>query len=65
MEKDGYMCGFCTPGFVIALTALLKENANPSLEEVRMGVSGNLCRCGAYPRIYEAGLAAAKQMRGG
>ncbi len=64
VEKDGYMCGFCTPGFVIAITSLLNETPNPTLDDVKMGVSGNLCRCGAYPMIFEAALAAAKE-RGG
>ena len=65
VEKDGYMCGFCTPGFVIAITSLLNEKPKPTLEEVKMGLSGNLCRCGAYPRIFEAALAAAGQEKGG
>jgi len=61
VSKDGYQCGYCTPGFVMSLTALLNEKPNPTLDEVRMGVSGNTCRCGAYPRIFEAALAAAKK----
>jgi xanthine dehydrogenase YagT iron-sulfur-binding subunit len=59
------MCGFCTPGFVIAITALLRENPAPSLDDIKMGLSGNLCRCGAYPRIFEAAQAAASQEKGG
>ncbi len=65
VNKDGYQCGYCTPGFVMSITALLNENPNPSLEEVQMAVSGNTCRCGAYPRIFEAALAAARAKRGG
>lgn len=61
VEKDGYQCGYCTPGFVMSLTALLEENSKPSLEDVQTAVSGNTCRCGAYPRIFEAALAAAKK----
>ena len=61
VDKDGYQCGYCTPGFVMSLTGLLNENPNPSLDEVKTAVSGNLCRCGAYPRIFEAALAAAKK----
>ncbi len=61
VEKDGYQCGYCTPGFIMSLTALLEENSKPTLEEVQMAVSGNTCRCGAYPRIFEAALAAAKK----
>jgi aerobic-type carbon monoxide dehydrogenase small subunit (CoxS/CutS family) len=65
VNKDGYQCGYCTPGFVMSMTGLLNENPNPTLEEVQMAVSGNTCRCGAYPRIFEAALAAAKAKRGG
>jgi len=61
VNKDGYQCGYCTPGFVMSLTALVNENPNPTLDDVRMAVSGNICRCGTYPRIFEAALAAAKQ----
>ena len=61
VNKDGYQCGYCTPGFVMSITALLRENPKPTLEDVKMGVSGNICRCGAYPRIFEAALAAAKR----
>jgi xanthine dehydrogenase YagT iron-sulfur-binding subunit len=64
VAKDGFQCGYCTPGFVMALTALLKEKPNPTLDDVRMATSGNTCRCGAYPRIFEAALAAAKKARG-
>jgi xanthine dehydrogenase YagT iron-sulfur-binding subunit len=59
-EKDGTMCGFCTPGFVTSLTALLRKNPNPTEAEVRESCHGNFCRCGTYPRIFEAVLAAAK-----
>ena len=53
-ECDAFQCGFCTPGFVVASTALLAKQPNPSLEEVKAGLSGNLCRCGTYSRIFEA-----------
>jgi carbon-monoxide dehydrogenase small subunit/xanthine dehydrogenase YagT iron-sulfur-binding subunit len=65
VAKDGYQCGYCTPGFVMSMTALLNEKPNPTLDEVKMAVSGNTCRCGAYPRIFEAALAAAKANPGG
>ena len=65
VEKDGLMCGFCTPGFIVSSTALLKENPNPSLEEIKAGLSGNLCRCGTYPKAFAAVQAAAKNMRKG
>jgi xanthine dehydrogenase YagT iron-sulfur-binding subunit len=61
VNKDGYQCGYCTPGFVMSLTALLNENPMPTLEDVKMATSGNICRCGTYPRIFEAALAAAKK----
>jgi len=54
VECDAMQCGFCTPGFVVASTALLKKHPNPSLDEVKAGLAGNLCRCGTYPRIFEA-----------
>ncbi len=53
-ECDAFQCGFCTPGFVVASTALLKKHPDPSLEEIKAGLSGNLCRCGTYSRIFEA-----------
>lgn len=59
-DKDALMCGFCTPGFVTTLSAYLKKNPNPSGQEVRDACKGNFCRCGTYPRIFEAALAAAK-----
>jgi len=65
VEHDGLMCGFCTPGFVISLEALLSQNPNPTLEDVKRAISGNLCRCGAYPNIFKAALAAARARRGG
>jgi xanthine dehydrogenase YagT iron-sulfur-binding subunit len=61
VRYDGYQCGYCTPGFVMSLTGLLNEKPNPTLDDVKMAVSGNICRCGTYPRIFEAALAAAKK----
>ena len=63
VEHDGLMCGFCTPGFVTTISAYLKNNPNPSLAEVREACKGNFCRCGTYPRVFEAALAAAKAGR--
>ena len=60
VEHDGLMCGFCTPGFVTTISAYLKKNPNPTLNEVREACKGNFCRCGTYPRVFEAALAAAK-----
>lgn len=65
VEKDGLMCGFCTPGLVVASAALLAENPDPTLEEIKTGLSGNLCRCGTYPKVFEAVQQAAKTMRKG
>jgi xanthine dehydrogenase YagT iron-sulfur-binding subunit len=61
VDKDALMCGFCTPGFVLSVRALLNENPNPTLEQVKEACAGNLCRCGTYPRVFEAALAAAKK----
>lgn len=61
VDKDALMCGFCTPGFVTTLSAYLKQNPNPTLAEVREACKGNFCRCGTYPRVFEAALAAAKK----
>src|SRR6185503_9950104 len=60
VENDALMCGFCTPGFVTTISAYLKKHSNPSLAEVREACKGNFCRCGTYPRVFEAALAAAK-----
>ena len=59
VDHDGLMCGFCTPGFVTTVSAYLKKNPNPTLDEVREACKGNFCRCGTYPRVFEAALAAA------
>jgi len=61
IEHDATMCGFCTPGMVMSCAALLDRNPNPSLEDVKAATSGNLCRCGTYPKVFEATLAAAKK----
>lgn len=62
VEHDALMCGFCTPGFVTTISAYLKKNPNPSLAEVREACKGNFCRCGTYPRVFEAALAAATKI---
>jgi aerobic carbon-monoxide dehydrogenase small subunit len=58
-ENHGLQCGFCTPGFVMAVVSLLEENPNPSEEEIRIGLEGNLCRCTGYNNIVRAVQAAA------
>jgi len=60
VTHDALMCGFCTPGFVTTISAYLKKNGNPTMTEVREACRGNFCRCGTYPRVFEAALAAAK-----
>jgi xanthine dehydrogenase YagT iron-sulfur-binding subunit len=57
VDKDALQCGFCTPGFVVASKALLDRNPRPAIGEVREALCGHVCRCGAYPRIFEAVLA--------
>ena len=59
VAHDALQCGFCTPGMVMSCHALLQKNAHPTEQEVRQAVSGNLCRCGTYPKVFEAELAAA------
>jgi len=61
IEHDGYQCGFCTPGQVIAAQALLLKNPSPTKAEVMEEMSGNLCRCAAYPNIIDSVLAAAEK----
>jgi aerobic carbon-monoxide dehydrogenase small subunit len=58
-EQHGLQCGFCTPGMVMAAVSLLQENPNPTEEQVREGLEGNLCRCTGYHNIVQAVLAAA------
>ncbi|MDQ3950990.1 MAG: (2Fe-2S)-binding protein [Gemmatimonadota bacterium] len=62
VEHDALQCGFCTPGQLLAAAALLARTPEPSAEDVRRGMSGNLCRCGAYPRIVQAVVAAGRRM---
>lgn len=63
IEKDGYQCGFCTPGVIMSSVALLNKRQNPTLEEIKTALSGNLCRCGNYSKMYEAVFAASKSVR--
>ena len=62
VEKDGLQCGFCTPGQIMAALALLETNRDPTPEEIRAALAGNTCRCGAYPKIFEAVAEAANRM---
>ena len=63
-DHHGLQCGFCTPGMVMTASALLRDNPDPTEQEVRHGLEGNICRCTGYQNIVEAVLAAAKTMRG-
>ena len=58
VDTDGLMCGFCTPGFVMATVALLERTPNPTLDQAKKGLDGNICRCGTFVRIMEAALKA-------
>ncbi len=60
LEHDAFQCGYCTPGQIMAVEGLLRSNPNPSLEEIRRAVSGNLCRCGTYAHIFKAAKRAAE-----
>jgi len=62
-EAHGLQCGFCTPGFLTTLVPFLEENPDPSEEEIRTAISGNLCRCTGYQHIVEAVQLAAEKMR--
>jgi xanthine dehydrogenase YagT iron-sulfur-binding subunit len=64
IDHDAYQCGFCTPGFIMATLALLRQKASPSLEEVKVGLNGNLCRCGNQVKILAAVKALASQKGG-
>ena len=59
VETHAFQCGYCTPGMVLAARRLLEENPSPTEEDVRLGLAGNLCRCGSYVKIVEAVLLAA------
>lgn len=65
LEEDAYQCGYCTPGQIIAVEGLIRKNPSPDLEQIRHGVSGNLCRCGAYAHIFKAADKAARRARKG
>jgi len=63
IDEDALQCGFCTPGQVMSVKALLDKNPNPTAKEVRQALVGNLCRCGTYPKIIKAALRAAEMLR--
>ena len=66
LEEDAFQCGFCTPGQIMAVEGLLRSNPQPTIDQIRTGVSGNLCRCGAYKNIFNAaGKASRLKNQGG
>jgi len=62
IEHDALQCGYCTPGMILSIEALLQKNPRPTSDEVRCAIDGNLCRCGSYPNIIEATLDASAKM---
>ncbi len=64
VDCDALQCGFCTPGMVVACTALLEKNPTPTRDDVRKGLAGNICRCGTYQNIFEAVEKATKGKKG-
>ncbi len=64
IDAGAIQCGFCIPGMILTAEALLKHNQNPTMDEVKLAMSGNLCRCTGYAKINEAVLLAAARMRG-
>jgi xanthine dehydrogenase YagT iron-sulfur-binding subunit len=65
VSQDGQQCGYCTPGFVMAVKGYLDHHPNPTYEQVEKGLGGNLCRCGTYVGVRKAVLEAAQNMKGG
>jgi len=63
VDAAAAQCGYCTPGMILSIKALLDRNPSPTLDEVRLGIAGNLCRCTGYAKIYEAIEAAAAALR--
>jgi carbon-monoxide dehydrogenase small subunit/xanthine dehydrogenase YagT iron-sulfur-binding subunit len=64
IAHDALQCGFCTPGMVMSCAALLERTPDPTAEDVQNAISGHLCRCGTYPHVIAATLAAAKARKG-
>ncbi|NND07280.1 MAG: (2Fe-2S)-binding protein [Saprospiraceae bacterium] len=63
IEHDASQCGYCTPGMIMSSVHLLDNNANPTLDDVKHATRGNLCRCGTYPHVFKATMAAAEKMK--
>ena len=65
IEHNAFQCSYCTPGFILTTKSFLEENPNPTVEEIRAHLSGNLCRCGSYIKIQAADLDAARRLQSG
>jgi xanthine dehydrogenase YagT iron-sulfur-binding subunit len=67
LEEDAFQCGFCTSGQLMAVEGLLRRNPDPTLDQIRVGVSGNICRCGTYKNIFNAAAKASelRKQKGG
>jgi len=65
LEHDALQCGYCTPGMLMSLIALLNRNAQPAEDDIRSAIDGNACRCGCFPNILQATLAASRKMAQG
>ena len=65
MKYSCMQCGFCTPGFIVTAKALLDNNPDPTEDDIKEALAGNLCRCGTYPQHIKAVLEAASKLRGG
>jgi xanthine dehydrogenase YagT iron-sulfur-binding subunit len=63
IKHDALQCGFCTPGMIMSCAALLERNPDPNLNDVKLATAGNLCRCGTYPKIFDAALDAAQTQK--
>jgi aerobic-type carbon monoxide dehydrogenase small subunit (CoxS/CutS family) len=63
LEREAFQCGYCTPGFIMSTKALLAEQSNPTPDDIRDYLAGNICRCGAYPEIVQAVQQAAAALR--
>jgi xanthine dehydrogenase YagT iron-sulfur-binding subunit len=63
VDEDAFQCGYCTSGQIVSVEAMLRKTPDPTLEQIREGVSGNLCRCGAYAHIFQAAKRAAERRR--
>jgi aerobic-type carbon monoxide dehydrogenase small subunit (CoxS/CutS family) len=63
IKHDALQCGFCTPGMIMSCAALLERNPHPDLNDVKLATSGNLCRCGTYPKVFDATLEAAEMRK--